>query len=108
MHTTKDLFGHDVIAESYYFTPSGKRIRLNGPKGGKNYVRPQGYAGKPGTGPKEKACKDCDHCVRLKSNKKTWNKCELLESSWTKGRATDILVNTPACKYFKPTEGTKE
>jgi hypothetical protein len=68
---------------------------------GKHYVRTAGYAMPPGTGPKDKECKDCCHCHATHGNRNTFYKCGLCRANWTNGRRTDILFNAPACSRFQ-------
>lgn len=72
--------------------------------------RPNGYAAEPGSGPTGESCKTCDNCVRVKLSSKSVYKCELV--AWTGGRATDVLVTAPACRFWvrpasTPIEGTQ-
>jgi hypothetical protein len=62
------------------------------------YTRPRGYAGIPGTGPAGEICGNCAHCVRTPG----YAKCKAALAKWTHGRATDILLNTPACAKWQP------
>lgn len=94
----RDLFGP---------VPEGARIGpKRGPKGGKHYVRPNGYAGIPGTGPDGKRCMDCDHYCRHQGGANTYPKCRLRKATWTAGRASDILARSPACSRFQETPMT--
>ena len=68
-----------------------------GPKGGKNYVRQRGYAAMPGTGPAGETCATCKNCARFRK----WAKCRLIERKWTGGRATDVLMRSPACSRWE-------
>jgi hypothetical protein len=78
------------------FEPNPERER------GKHYVRTAGYAMPPGTGPAEKSCKDCAHCVATHGNSNRFYKCDLCRPNWTNSRRTDILVSAPACSLFEP------
>jgi hypothetical protein len=74
---------------------------------GKHYVKPNGYAAPPGSGPKEKTCKDCGHYCRVASNylgRRRFPKCGLNRANWTGGRGSDILAGAPACLHFKEPE----
>lgn len=70
---------------------------------GKHYVEPRGYAWAPGTGPDGETCGTCKHHV-TRHFSKVYHKCELSRTKWTNGRATDILVRAPACKYWEAAE----
>jgi hypothetical protein len=94
---TTDLFGQETAPE--LFGKGGRR----GPKGGKHYVQPRGYGGRPGSGPKDETCGTCAHAVRFRQGK-SWIKCELARAKWTGGRATDILARAAACDKWKPEE----
>lgn len=88
-----DLFGE--APENQTTTPG------RGPKGGKHYTRPRGYAGIPGLGPKGKQCRHCEHyVVVLSGSGKRFPKCDKTKPNWTHGRASDILARSPACQYF--------
>ena len=91
----RDLFG--PVPEG---APIGPK---RGPKGGKHYVRPNGYVGIPGTGPDGKHCRDCDHYVRHQGGANTYPKCLLCKPRWTAGRGSDILARSPACSRFQET-----
>lgn len=71
-----------------------------GPQGGKHYVKPWGYVCPPGTGPKGHTCGDCRHHV-TKRMAKVYHKCLLAKGKWTGGRATDILLRSPACSMWE-------
>lgn len=71
-----------------------------GPKGGKNYVRPSGYAAIPGTGPEGETCRSCKHIVRRR-NANVYRKCGLMRAHWTGGGKTDILAKSPACSRWE-------
>lgn len=94
--SAQDLFG-EVPAGG---TPS---VRGRGPKGGKHYTKPKGYAGMPGTGPAGKTCADCEHCIRttMSGGARTYPKCTLQRHRWTSGRGSDILTRSPACSRFE-------
>lgn len=80
-----DLFGNDV--------------EIPMPKKRKD-PKPAGYAWKPGTGPDGKMCKDCAHCFKAYAAG-TYYKCQLTKANHTRGRKTDILIRSPACKFFE-------
>lgn len=82
-----DLFGEDR-------PPERKR---KGP-------RPNGYAWKPGTGPKGETCGSCKHHVRRRYTSKTYFKCLLMREHWKASRTSDILVRSPACKFWEARE----
>lgn len=71
-----------------------------GPKRGKHYVQPKGYAASPGTGPKDETCKMCRHLHR-KQMAKTYLKCKLTQKTWTGGRGSDVLAGSPACRFWE-------
>jgi len=56
----------------------------------------RGYAWPPGTGPSGETCGSCRHIIRVQSR---FPKCNL--TKWTNGAATDILVRSPACKFWE-------
>jgi len=74
-----------------------------GPKGGKHYTRPNGYAGAPGRGPAGETCGSCAHICRQGnySGSKRWLKCALAKGKWTNGRGSDILARSPACEKWQ-------
>lgn len=66
----------------------------------KSSTKPWGYACPPGTGPAGKTCRDCVHSYAKRLGK-TYYKCLLAKSKWTGGRASDILLRSPACSRFE-------
>lgn len=61
-----------------------------------------GYAAKPGTGPAGETCNTCAHCrVRISRSARRYYKCQLLMSHWTDGRATDVVLRSPACAKWE-------
>lgn len=71
---------------------------------GKHYVEPRGYAYTPSTGPDGETCGSCKYHVERRFAK-VYHKCALRRATWTRGRATDILVHAPACKYWEEIDG---
>jgi len=69
------------------------------PVRGKHYVKANGYAAPPGTGPAGETCGSCEHI----SHGRRWAKCDLTRACHTGGRRTDVLTRSPACnKWEKP------
>lgn len=64
---------------------------------GKHYVQPRGYFYHPGTGPEGETCGTCQHIERHRR----WAKCALNRARHTGGRGSDVLVGSPACKYWE-------
>jgi hypothetical protein len=62
--------------------------------------RKAGYAHTPGSGPHGETCGTCKH-KRAKEMSKTYYKCDLRRSTWTSGYGTDILLKSPACKFWE-------
>lgn len=85
----RDMFGNEISEEEARFLLKRRRG-----------TQPQGYAAKPGTGPKDETCGSCDHLVRNRLAK-TYLKCSLMRRVWTGGRATDVKARSPACKFWK-------
>jgi hypothetical protein len=73
-----------------FATIGGQHVEVT-PRG-KHYVEPRGYAAPPGTGPKGETCGLCQHLI-LKRMAKHYPKCG--------GRATDVLVRSPACSKWE-------
>lgn len=71
------------------------------PLRGKHYIQPRGYAAPPGTGPKDETCKSCKY-LTYNHLAKSYPKCGMARGKWTGGRASDILVNAPACRLWEP------
>jgi hypothetical protein len=71
-----------------------------GPKGGKYYVEPRGYAAIPGTGPAGETCGSCAHMVRRRLGG-VYRKCGLMRAQWTGGAKTDIKATSPACSRWE-------
>jgi hypothetical protein len=88
----------DLFGERPESSPIGPKL---GPKGGKHYTAPKGYAASPGTGPAGKTCHDCAHYVIVCGGVRSFPKCALAEARWTHGRGSDILVRSPACVRFE-------
>jgi hypothetical protein len=63
-----------------------------------------GYAHLPGTGPAGETCGTCANC-RIRENPThtaRYYKCALMVAIWTHGRASDVLVTSPACSAHQP------
>lgn len=61
-----------------------------------------GYAAKPGTGPRGETCNTCAHCrLRVSRGERRYYKCQLLIGQWTHGRATDVVLRSPACAKWQ-------
>lgn len=89
----KDLFGlMDLPAMT---TAERKRMRRRAGE------IPKGYAAPPGSGPEGETCKTCRHHI-VKEYAKRYHKCDLTRQ--TGGPATDIRVNSPACKRWEKLE----
>jgi hypothetical protein len=80
-----DLLGDPVRVQDF---PGAPRKRKE--------AKPWGYFAPPGSGPQGHTCGDCEHHY-LNRLAKTYHKCYLAKAKWTGGRATDILVRSPAC-----------
>lgn len=63
----------------------------------KRYIKQRGYAGHPGTGPKDETCGTCKHICRGER----YRKCELNRAAWTHGPKTDILARSPSCAKWE-------
>jgi hypothetical protein len=63
-------------------------------------TKKRGYAHMPGSGPPGETCGTCKH-KRAKAMAKTYYKCELRRGTWTSGAGTDILLKSPACKFWE-------
>lgn len=83
---------------TFFTTRGGETVAVK-PRG-VHYIEPRGYAAPPGTGPAGETCKTCTH-LTYKALGKNYPKCLLREATWTGGRATDILVNAPACQKWE-------
>lgn len=90
---SEDLFGETPDSQP---TAPGR-----GPQGGKHYTRPRGYAGTPGAGPQDKKCRNCANYAVVCGGAKSYPKCVLTRTNWTRGRGSDILAGSPACQYFE-------
>jgi hypothetical protein len=78
-----DLFGNETAPPKRRTTPT-----------------PNGYAWTPGSGPDGETCGSCKHSFRG-WGAKVFYKCLLTKSMHTHGRATDVLLKSPACKFFE-------
>lgn len=61
---------------------------------------PAGYAAAPGTGPNGETCGSCANCRVRTGSARRFYKCVLMVSAWTHGRASDVLLKSPACKRW--------
>ncbi|WP_056212978.1 hypothetical protein [Methylobacterium sp. Leaf94] len=66
------------------------------PKG----TQANGYAFPPGTGPEGETCGSCGHLTRIRLAS-TYSKCGLARARWTGGKATDVLLRSPACRRWE-------
>ena len=71
------------------------------PKSKRKGTKPNGYAWRPGTGPKGETCGSCEHCVKRAFTAGSYFKCKLNEVAWGHTRRTDILFRSAACKYWE-------
>lgn len=83
------------------FDPS----RPEEPIRGKHYVRPNGYAKPPGSGPEGETCGSCFAYHSISYHRKSYPKCELNRHNWTHGRGSDILKSAPACSLWRKKDG---
>lgn len=81
------------------FSSNGKK--LIGPKGGKHYTAPKGYAARPGSGPVGERCKTCRHYTYGGGGARAHPKCELMKHAWTHGPGSDIRASSPACERWE-------
>jgi hypothetical protein len=65
----------------------------------------QGYAAPPGTGPEGETCGSCSHCRvkegRCRGRIRRYYKCAVMLPQWTNRRATDVLIQSPACRQWE-------
>ncbi len=94
---TPDLFGNPqpLIPDGPAMTPAERR------KATRKEPTPRGYAATPGTGPAGETCGSCAH-EAIVVHAKNYHKCDASQTKWTGGRATDILVRSPACAKWEP------
>jgi hypothetical protein len=81
-----DLFGETVVTE-FRKTPA-----------------PKGYPATPGTGPIGETCKSCEFACGTGHSERTYYKCELLRKHWSRGPGTDIVLKSPACRFWEKEE----
>lgn len=67
-----------------------------------------GYAGTPGSGPRNQTCGSCCYSIKHQTNaahpwdRKRWYKCgHELAPEWTTTPATDVAFASPACQHWK-------
>ncbi len=61
----------------------------------------RGYAATPGSAENGEKCKTCQHAVKCnEGGAKQFYKCDLMRKIWTKGQGSDILINSPACRFY--------
>lgn len=90
----------EMYASSSKFNILAPSKRGTGPRGGKTYTKPSGYAAIPGTGPEGETCGSCKHMVRKRMGN-VYRKCGLMRAHWTGGGKTDILAKSPACSRWE-------
>jgi len=56
----------------------------------------KGYADRPGSGPVAKTCRSCAFCVGFGRRYKCTKTCD----KWSRSKATDVMVNSPACSKY--------
>jgi hypothetical protein len=64
-------------------------------------LRRNGYAARPGTGPKGQRCFTCRHCASVQHDGARSHKCERLAARWTYSAETDIKHGAPACRDWE-------
>lgn len=69
---------------------------------GKHRIQANGYARRPGTGPKGETCRSCRHSTGTGGHNHNYYKCLIIRHRWTKGPGTDILLKSPACEMWAP------
>ncbi len=90
----RDLFGVEITEDE-----ARKKLKRKGPTA-------NGYAWKPGTGPKGETCKSCRHYIR-NYQARVYLKCGLMRSKWTGSIKTDILAKAPACKFWEKPDASQ-
>ncbi|HKS74292.1 MAG TPA: hypothetical protein VJQ82_13910 [Terriglobales bacterium] len=80
----------ELYASASKFNILAPSKRGTGPRGGKTYTKPSGYAAIPGTGPEGETCRSCKHMVRRR-NANVYRKCGLMRPRWTGGSKADYL-----------------
>lgn len=91
---TLDLFGNPI--------PDPPAIPLSASSAKRRKPTPnRGYAGIPGTGPKDQTCQSCAHYVRRGGASRYFLKCALNRPYWTNGPGSDIKAHSPACNLWK-------
>lgn len=88
-----DLFGHPVLDQSLPRPTQEKK---------KHKIVPNGYAARPGSGPKGETCKTCEFAVKSQGGRRYYWKCKKLGvMNWTHGPGTDIRLKSPACRFWQ-------
>ncbi len=82
-----DLFGNRIPPPAAYRKDG--RLRRNG------------YASRPGTGPKGLRCYSCQHCQLVQHDGVRSHKCGLIGARWTYEEDTDIKHSAPACRDWE-------
>ena len=65
-------------------------------------AKPAGYAAAPGSGPAGETCGSCGHCRQRTVHGRNFYKCALMMAAWSRDRATDIVLRSPACSRHQP------
>ena len=61
----------------------------------------RGHVAAPGTGPRDKTCRDCAHLVVVETPRGgRLFKCGLNRLNWTHTARTDVLLKDAACRRF--------
>ena len=70
-------------------------------KGGRGKAK--GYAATPGSGPAGETCRSCSNLRSVQGGNRKFYKCAL--RTWTHGKATDVLIGSPACAMWRKRDG---
>lgn len=81
----------------------GEQIETPTPRG-KHYVKVNGYAARPGSGPAGESCGTCIHDCPEEYHNKIFHKCAMMKHAWTHGPGSDIRVRSPACSFWSAQE----
>ena len=71
-------------------------------------LRRNGYASRPGTGPRGLRCYSCQHCQSVQHGGIRSHKCGRIAARWTYEAETDIKHSAPACRDWERKQYGKE
>jgi hypothetical protein len=88
--TQRELFGPEEIGERKLLPSAARRTS-----------RVQATPAPIGSGPAGETCRTCAHYTHGGGNVRSYPKCGLMRSSWTRGPGSDIKASFDACRLWE-------